>query len=457
MKQKQNSERLGKEPVSKLLVKLSVPAMIGMFVMALYNVVDTIFIARSVGTVGVAAVSISFPVQLILTAIAGALGIGGASVISRRLGADDTDGANRVFGNVLSMVFLLSVIGVILGISFLEPILYLFGSSETILPYAKDYLGIILFGTIFFSFAISMNNIIRSEGNAKTAMLTMIISAGLNIILTPIFIFGLNMGIKGAAIATVLSQATTVIYLVFYFRSGRSSLAFTISYLRPRLALIKEIVAIGSSAAARQVSGSIMFIIANHMLITFGGDLGVAVFGIAHKVLMFTLMPMFGIVQGMLPIVGYNYGAQLHNRVSESIKLAFKGATLMSCIIFIFIMLFSKPIFQLFTPDPQAIEMGISALRINFALAFTIGISMVTGGVFQALGKAKAALILSMSRQVLFMIPALLTLPLFFGVTGVWLAFPVADLLSLFLAIWYIKKYKSIFFIKSERVTPSVA
>jgi putative MATE family efflux protein len=442
---KEQSERLGKEPIPKLLAKLSVPAMVGMFVMALYNVVDTIFIARSVGTVGVAATSISFPVQLIIMAVAGAVGIGGASVISRMLGAKKTEEANKVFGNVIGLVLIVSLIGVILGISLLEPVLLLFGANQTILPYASDYLGIILYGTIFFSFAFTMNNIIRSEGNAKVAMLTMLISAGLNMILTPIFIFALGLGIKGAASATVISQAVTVIYLIGYFLSGKSSLTFRVKYLRPNLLLIKQILAIGSSAFTRQVSGSIMFIIANHMLIQYGGVVGVAVFGIVHRVIMFTLMPMFGIVQGLLPIVGYNYGAHQTNRVSETIMLAMKTATALALFTFIVMMIFPKQILLIFTNDPNAIEMGIVALRIMFSLAILIGVQMVTGGVFQALGKARAALVLSMSRQVLFMIPMLLTLPLLFGVNGVWLAFPVADVLSFALALWYISKYKSFF------------
>ncbi|GAA0321400.1 MATE family efflux transporter [Bacillus carboniphilus] len=442
---KEQSERLGKEPIPKLLAKLSIPAMVGMFVMALYNVVDTIFISRSVGTVGVAAASVSFPVQLILMAVAGAVGIGGASVISRMLGAQKTEDANRVFGNVVGIVFLVSLIGAISGISFLEPILLLFGADETILPYASDYLGIILYGTIFFAFGFTMNNIIRSEGNAKVAMLTMIISAGLNMILTPIFIFGFGWGMQGAAGATVISQAITVVYLVAYFVTGKSSLTFRVRYLRPNLSLIKQILAIGSSAFTRQVSGSIMFIIANHMLIQFGGVVGVAVFGIVHRVIMFTLMPMFGIVQGLLPIVGYNYGAKQPQRVSATIMLAMKASTALAAFTFIFIMIFPKQILFIFTNDPVTIEMGVVALRIMFSLALLIGVQMVTGGVFQALGRARAALVLSMSRQVLFMIPLLLTLPLIFGVTGVWLAFPVADVLSFALAVWFILKNKGFF------------
>lgn len=445
-KQSERSEQLGIEAIPKLLAKLAIPAMFGMFIMALYNVVDTIFVARAVGTIGVAALSIAFPVQMIIMALAGSIGIGGASVISRMLGANKLEDANQVFGNVISMVLLVSILGILLGLNFLTPILYMFGSSESILPYAKDYLGVILYGTIFFAFAFSMNNIIRSEGNAKTAMWTMIIGAGLNIILTPIFIFGLGLGVKGSAIATVLSQGITAVYLVIYFLSGKSSLSFRTSYLRPKLVAIKQILAIGSSAFVQQAAGSIMFIVANHMLIFHGGDLAVAVFGIMHKVIMFSLMPTMGIIQGLMPIVGYNYGANQHDRVSESIMLAVKTSTLIVLFAFIVIMLFPKYIMLIFTSDPKAIQMGQSALRVMFSFTITIGIQMVTGGVFQSLGKARPALILSMSRQVLFLIPLLLILPYMFNLIGIWLAFPVADLLAFLLALWFIKNHKYIFF-----------
>lgn len=444
---KQQSERLGKEPIPKLLVSLALPAMLGTFVMALYNVVDTFFIARAVGTIGVAAVSIAFPVQMIIMALAGSIGIGGASIISRKLGAKEADEANQVFGNVISIVLLISIIGFILGLSLLTATLKLFGSSETILPFAQDYLGIILYGTVFFAFAMSMNNIIRSEGNAKIAMITMVIAAILNIIFTPIFIFGLGLGIKGSAFATVLSQGITVCYLVWYFATGKSSLSFKFAYLRPKLLIIKQILAIGSSAFVHMAAGSVMLIVANHMLVFYGGDLAVAVFGIIHKVLMFSLMPIMGIVQGLLPLVGYNYGANLHQRVSESILLAFKATTTIAMLAFITIMVFPRPIILIFTNEIAALQMGQTALRIMVAFFITIGIQMITGGVFQGLGKAKEAFILSMSRQVLFLIPLLLTLPLKFGLTGIWLPFALADLLSFLLALLFIKKNKSIFFI----------
>lgn len=443
---REHSDRMGKEPIPKLMISLAVPATFGMLVIALYNVVDAIFVARAVGMVGVAAVSIAFPVQIIVMALAGCIGIGGASMVSRMLGANKLDDANKVFGNIISLVLAVSVVGVFLGLNLLTPILKLFGSSATILPYAQDYLGVILYGTIFFAFGFCMNIIVRSEGNARTAMYAMVISAVLNVILTPLFLFGLGMGIAGSALATVLSQGVTAVYLLVYFARGQSSLSYKLAYLLPKVAVVRQILAIGSSAFMQQASGSIMFIFANHMLMFHGGDLAIAVFGIVHRVMMFAFMPVIGIMQGLMPLVGYNYGANLHNRVSESITLAIKASTAIVALGFIVVMVFPQQLMWIFINDPAAIEMGQTALRIIFALALTVGIQMVSGGVFQALGYAKTALILSMSRQVLFLIPLILTLPFIFGLSGVWLAFPVADLLSFILALWFINNYRSIFF-----------
>ncbi|HHU77071.1 MAG TPA: MATE family efflux transporter [Firmicutes bacterium] len=444
---KPQSERLGNEPIPRLLLDLAFPAMIGMLVMSFHNIIDTFFISRFVGTIGVGALSIALPVQMIIMALSGSFGIGGGSIISRRLGAKEVDKANLVLGNVLSVVIFISIAGIILGFKLLTPILYLFGSTETLLPYAQDYLGIILYGTAFFVFSMAMNNIIRSEGNAKAAMISMLISAVLNIILTPIFIAPLGMGVRGAALATVIAQGFTVIYLIVYFTSGKSSLHFKAINLRLKWPIIRETTAIGASFFVHQAAGSIMIIVANHMLIFYGGDLAISVFGIIYKILMFSIMPLMGIVQGLLPLVGYNYGANQHERVSESILLAIKVSVSLSLLAFIIIMAFPKAIILVFTDEAAAMKIGVTALRIMFSLSLTIGIQQITSGVFQALGRAKEAFILSVSRQIIFLIPLLLTLPFLFELTGVWMAFPLSDLLSFLLVIWFISKNRNIFFV----------
>ncbi|RQD77027.1 MAG: MATE family efflux transporter [Candidatus Syntrophonatronum acetioxidans] len=442
---KEQSEQLGKEHIPKLLLNLSLPATVGLLVMALYNVVDAIYIGWGVGTMGVAALSIAFPVQMLVTALGGAVGIGGGSAISRRLGSGERDRANQVLGNIISILLVISALGAITGLMFLTPMLYLFGSSETILPYARDYVGIILYGVIFFATIFTLNNVVRAEGNAKTAMFSMILSAGINIALTPVFIFILDLGIRGAAYATVLSQALGVIYLVYYFASGKSSLSFEFSYLVPRLNIINEILSIGASAFARQASLSIMLIVANNVLIVQGGDLGVAVFGIINRIMMLAIMPCMGIVQGVLPIVGFNYGAHQHQRVSEAILLGMKVSTIIVSVTFMAVMFFPNLLMSIFTGDGEVIEMGQTALRIIFILSFTVGIQLVSGAVFQAIGKARAAFILSVARQGLFLLPLLLLLPIGFQLKGVWLAFPMADLLAFLLALWYIRNHRDLF------------
>ncbi|CDQ21521.1 putative efflux protein, MATE family [Halobacillus karajensis] len=443
---KEQSQRLGIQPIPKLLMNLSVPAMIGMFVMALYNVIDTLFIARGVGILGVSGVSIGFPVMMIIMAIAAAVGIGGASVISRRLGENKQDEADQVFGNVLFTIVIVSSIGFIGAFTFLEPLLKLFGATENIMPYATDYLFPIMLGSVFFSFAFTTNNIIRSEGNSKFAMVTMIIPAVLNIILDPIFIFGLNMGVQGASIATVISQASVTIVVLNYFLKGKSSLTIKLASLKPQWLVIREVLTIGMPAFIRQVSGSGMMIAINLMLIKFGGEFEVGVFGIVQKLAMFTIMPMVGVLQGMQPIIGYNYGAKNYDRLKETVMLGMKVVTIISTGIFLLMMAFPEGLMNIFTGDNATIETGAFAIRIMFALAILIGAQVVSGGLYQALGMAKPALILSMARQVLFLIPLVLILPHFFGVTGVWLAFPLSDLMAFILSIIFLYKDRALFF-----------
>jgi putative MATE family efflux protein len=449
---KQQSERLGVDPIGKLLADLTIPATVGMLAMALHSVIDAIYIGRGVGAIGVAAVAITFPLSMLVMAISGAIGIGGASVISRALGSAQLSKANQAFGSVLMMIFIVGVTGIILGLTFLTQLLQLFAASETIMPLSSDYLGIILYGTIFFSFSFAVNNIVRAEGNAKVAMATMVISSFLNIIFTPIFMFALNLGMSGAAYGTITAQGLTSLYLLYYFYAGKSSLSIVIKYFTLNLKLVKEILTVGASAFVRQGAGSVMLIIANHMLVFYGGDMAIAVLGIIHRVMMFTLMPIMGIVQGMMPLVGFNFGARKKLRVRESITLSMKVATLISTAGFLLVMFFPGLLMQIFTNDPALITMGKSALRIMFAMAFTVGLQLVTGGVFQALGKAKEAFVVSMARQILFLIPLLLLLPPLIGLDGVWLAFPLADLFSFTLTVWLILRFKDYFFLNSEKI-----
>ena len=434
----ERSQMLAEENINKLLFKLSVPAVLGMLVQALYNIVDTVFVGRAYGAESIQAIggiAVAFPIQMIVMAVNLAIGIGGSSIISRRLGEQEQEKADKTFSNQIFLSLILSVLITGLGLYYRVPLLKIFGATDTILPYSLEYIEIILYGTVLFSLAMVTNNVARSEGNAKVAMNSMIVAGGLNIILDPIFIFSFGMGIKGAAIATVLAQAVGVFYLVYYFLGGKSTLNFRFAALRPDWQILKEMLAIGASPFARNVSNSFMVIILNNLLAFYGGDIAIAVFGIANRLQMFTLMPMFGIVQGLQPIVGFNYGARNYKRVRESVKLAILITTSMSIVSFLILYLFPEQLFGIFSKDIQLIAEGKSAVRIMVLATPLVGFQVVGGAFYQALGKAKPSLFLSMCRQLLFLIPLVLVLPRYLNLPGVWAAFPVADTLAFTISV----------------------
>jgi len=438
---KQLTARLGEEKISKLLVNLSLPATIGMMVTALYNLVDTIFVGRGVGAIAIGGLTIAFPIQMIIMAFAHMIGIGAASAISRSLGAKDVEKADYVAGNSFLCVLILSSIIAAIGLIFTEPMLRFFGSTETILPYAKDYITIILWGSIFFSFAMSSNNLIRAEGNAKIAMITMLIGAILNMILDPIFIFIFKLGIKGAALATIISQFITFLYVLKYFYSGKSSLKIKLRHLKPRMHIIIEIFTVGFAAFARMVTGSIVAIIVNNSLRIFGGDIALIIVGILHRITMFLFMPLFGVVQGMQPIVGFNYGAKKLGRVKEAIKLSLLTITIIATSGWLIAELFPFAIIGVFTRDAEVIEKGSTIIRIVLSVIPLIGIQIVGATLFQSLGKAVPSLILSLLRQVLLFIPLVIILPrvLGLGLLGIWIAYPAADILSVILTTLFLR------------------
>ncbi|WP_456408652.1 MATE family efflux transporter [Caldithrix abyssi] len=425
-----SSRALGEEKIGPLLFRLSVPATVGMLAMALYNVVDTIFIGRGLGALAIAGVSIVMPIQMLIFSLSQTLGLGAASIISRRLGAKDLGGAKNAFGNVLLLNIVISSLIVFLGYLFAEELLYLFGSQGAMVSYAHDYFVYILFGTPFLMFDMILNNVNRAEGNIKFAMMTMVMAAVLNIIFDPIFIFTLKLGVKGAALASVLSQFLTLLVLLYYFYSGRSNLTFEWKYFSPNFKMMKEILAIGASSFARHGAASVLAAILNHSLFIFGGEMAVAIYGIINRILRMTFMPLFGLVQAFLPITGYNYGAGNYERVLQTLKFAVKYATLTVIGIFIFLMIFAQPIFFLFNDDPVLVKEGARALRMIILLTPLIGFQMIGAGYFQALGKALAAFILAIARQILFLLPLIFILPRFYKLDGIWLAFPAADILA---------------------------
>jgi putative MATE family efflux protein len=435
---------LGTKDIRTLLIKYSTPAIIAMLFNSLYNLVDTIFVGRGGGTMAIAGLAVSFPIQMLMMAIAQVIGIGAGSLISRSLGAGDEAKAEETAGTAFVTVVALSIVFTAFGLAFLNPILRLFGSTETILPYAREYMTVILAGGFFFAFSVVGNSLARAEGAARTAMTSMIIGAGMNIVLDPIFIFTFGRGIRGAAEATVLAQLLSCIYLVHHFRHY-STLQIKRSQLRFNWRLLPEVFSIGASSFARTVAGSLFSIVVYRSLGVYGTELHIAIYGVAHRVTMFLLMPLIGIVQGLQPIIGFNYGATRLDRVKEALKLGMVAASAMATFGFIVVMLFTEPLVRLFNNDPQLVLHGVPVVRIICLVLPVVGVQVIGSGFFQAIGKALPAFILSTSRQILFLIPLILILPLHFGLNGVFYAFPASDLLSVAItSTWVLVEIRSL-------------
>jgi len=427
----QNISDLGSKRIGPLLAKLAIPTTIGMLVNSLYNIVDTIFVGRGVGTLAIAGIGIVFPIQMIIMAIAMLFGMGAASMISRSLGKKDYDRASNIAGNSFIASFAFGTFAAIMVFIFLNPILRVFGATENILPFARDYLSIVTFGFIFFPFLVSTNNLVRAEGDAKNAMTVMIVSAGVNIILDPVFIFGLNMGIKGAAYATIIAQFSGFLYIILYYILGKSSLNIRMVHFRMKWRIVKEMVSLGFATFIRQISMSLLIIVVNNSLRGYGGDIAIAAFSVANRVVMFVTMPLFGIVAGAQPMIGFNYGANNIGRVKESLKTSALSTVVIGTVFFIVFMAIPSKIINLFSTDAELIKMGIFPLRMIMLLFPFIGFQLIGSGFFQSIGKARPSIVLSLTRQVLFLIPLVLLLPLLLGINGIWIAFPIADLLAI--------------------------
>jgi len=421
--------------IGRLLLKLTLPTFFGMFIMTLYNVVDTIFIGHYVGPLGIAGLSIVFPIQLMSIGIGDMTGMGGASLISRSIGAGDLTKAERTLGNALTTNIVLSVIIMVAGLANPDFWLRLMRASETILPYARDFMTIILFGTVFSTLSMALNSLIRAEGNARVPMTGMIIGAILNIILCAVFIIPLDMGVRGSALATVIAQLISVLYFMSYFFGGKSFLKIHFRSLIIEWNILKGILAIGIASFVRLMAGSLSAIFVNRMLITYGGDLAISTFGIVNRIMMFALMPGIAIGGGLQPILGFNYGAKRYNMAIKAIKIAMVAAT--ACCLGVFIVLYfaPEPFIRIFTADNELIALGSYAAKRVFLSLYLTGSLMVGSLVFQSIGKATQAFVTAISRPFLFLIPLIFVLPRFLELDGVWLAFPITDGLTFLLTI----------------------
>jgi len=438
------SVALGEQKIRTLLWDYSVPAIIGMVVNALYNVVDSIFVGQGVGEIGLIAVTIAFPLMMILMAVGMFVGLGAAALVSIRLGEQDKAGAELILGNALTMVIGLVIITTAGALWYLEPLLLLLGTTPDVLPYAKSFMTIILAGSVFMHVSFGLNGIIRAQGDPKTALLTMLIGAVLNTILNPLFIFGLHWGIEGSAWATVFSQAVATVWVLTYFIKGSGTLKLKRQYLAVRSEVVISIAKIGMAPFLLQIGNSLVIVVLNFSLLNYGGALAIAAFGIINRVLMLMLMPVMGISQGAQPIIGYNYGAGNYRRVIATVKLAILAATGLCLFGFICVQLLDVHIIRLFNGNQELVQLGSDGLRLFLLMLPIIGFQIISANYFQAVGKAGYAIVFNLLRQIILLIPLIYILPKFWGLTGIWLAGPISDVgAALLTGIFMFRELKS--------------
>lgn len=425
-------KRLGEEKISKLLLSFSLPAIIGMVVNTLYNVVDRIFIGNipGVGSLAITGVGITLPIMTMVLAFGLLIGVGTSARISISLGKGDKETSEKLLGNAVSLIIIISIGITVLGLIFMDPLLHAFGASSETITFARDYIRIIFLGTIFALTSYGLNHSIRSDGNPKTAMFTQILGAGVNIVLNPIFIFGLNMGVKGAALATILSQLISSLWILKYFFKGNSVLKIKRENLKLNKKIIISIFTIGMSPFAMQIAQSLVQVIANTTLKTYGGDIAIGAMTIITSITMVATMPIVGINQGAQPIIGYNYGAKKYGRVRETVKYSVALATIIVTCAFLMVEIFPHVIIRVFNRDSELRDIATNGLRIYLCMLPVVGSQIVASSYFQAIGKAKISMVLSLLRQVIILIPLILIFPKFMGLTGIWVAGATSDLIS---------------------------
>lgn len=439
-------EILAKEPVGKLLLKYSIPAIIGMLVNALYNVVDRIFIGNipGVGPLAITGVGVTMPIMTILLAFAMLIGIGATTNISIKLGQGKKDDAEKIVGNTMTLSVIVGVILTLIGIVFGNKILELFGASEGSMYYAKAYINIILLGAVFNIIAFSLNNTIRGDGNPKLAAIIMVVGCGTNIILDAVLIFVFKMGIQGAAIATVTSQAITAIMGLSYYLRGKSNLKFNKENLKLDKDLVKAIFAIGCAPFAMQIAASLVQVISNNALKAYGGDLAIGSMATIMSIMMIFLMPLFGINQGSQPIVGFNYGCKQYDRAKKAFNLSLAFGIILLTLGSLVIQLWPEVLVGLFNKDAELMSITVNGIKKYSLMMPIVSISILGSNYIQSIGKAKEAMILSLLRQVILLIPMVIILPKFLGLDGVWFAQPVSDLLSIIITgVVVSKEFKS--------------
>ena len=431
---------LGTLKISRLLKMYAVPGIIAMTASSLYNMIDSIYIGhiKGVGAAAISGLAVTFPLMNLSTALGTLVGVGAMTMISVMLGQKNYDNANKVLANVVSLNTIIGFIFTVITIPFLDKILYFFGASENTLPYARSYMFIILLGNIITHLYFGLNGVIRSCGNPKTAMGLTLFTVIANAVLDPIFIFGLGMGIRGAAIATVICQAMSLVYTMKFFFNKERILHFPKPFFQVNGHIAGQSMAIGMGPFLMNSAACIVALFINQQLRKYGGDMAIGAYGIINRVTMLFIMIVMGLNQGMQPIAGYNYGARKYSRVREVFKLTAFFALIITTACFIVSEFLPDVVCRLFTNDEQLIRMAAHGMRVMNAMVAFVGFSIVAGNFFQCLGMVKISIFLSLSRQLLFLVPLIYSLPLIFQETGVWISFPISDTFSLLFAAFFI-------------------
>lgn len=430
---------LAELPVPRLMLNFFIPAFIGVFVNALYNIVDRVFIGQGVGSMALSGVSVTFPVMLIVMGFGMLIGIGAGVLVSINMGKRDMNKAEQVLGSSFLLMLLVSVLITVIGFSIKGPMLKSFGATAETVQYANDYLDIILAGTVFQVVGFSLNNIIRAEGNARTAMYSMLISAGTNMILNPIFIFGFGMGVKGSAYATVISMILLTVWVLMHFRSSKAVVKLKAENIRFDRKILFEILAIGMAPFFMQIANSIVQGLFNAKLIAFGGDLAVGAMGIVNSMATMIVMAIVAINMASQPIISFNYGAQSYKRVKEALRIAMIAASCIAVFAFVLVQIFPGSIVKLFnSADAGLLDFGRDGLRLGLLALPFVGFQVVAGNFFQSMGQARIAVLLTLLRQVIILIPLLFVLPNYFGLRGIWLSMPISDFCSAIIVVFFL-------------------
>ena len=445
-----HSEKMGETPIPKLLFQQSLPAAIGILMLSINMVVDSIYVGQYVGSLALGAIAVVVPITFFISALGMSIGIGGGSIISRALGAKDDEKAFRTFGNQTMLTLALSILVVLTSTFFIEEILGLWGGKGELLAPSKVYFKTLIIGVPFLAWAMMSNNVFRAEGLPKIAMISMLIPAFINLILDPIFIIVLDMGLQGAALATTISYIASGTFTFLYFVFGKSQMSLNPSYLELDKDIIKEIIQVGGVTFVRQGTVSLLAIVLNNSLFHYGAEMAISSYGIISRLMMFINFPVFGLTQGFIPIAGFNYGAKKWKRVKEVLYSAISAGLAIAIVIFLVLMIFAPQIVELFTNDPILVAQTYPALRLVFFLTPTLIVQLLSSAYYQSIGKALPALILTLLKQGIFLIPLVLIMPLYFGLDGIWYSFPIADLLTTIVSAIFIRK-------SMQRLVPKVS